>query len=71
MIMQPAPRLPCLTFSLDEAGRESLQTNFEHESVRELQGIGGSALIDVLEVIFYRNVLRGAGTSMLTCGYGP
>ena len=27
-------------------------------------------LIDVLEVIFYRNVLRGAGTSALTCGYG-
>ena len=36
MIMQPAPRLPCLTFFLDEAGREGLQTNFEHESVQEL-----------------------------------
>ena len=36
MIMQPAPRLPCLTSSSDEAGREGLETNFEYGLVREL-----------------------------------
>ena len=45
--------------------------NFEY-SVREMQGTGGSALIDVLKgIFFYRNVLRGAGASALTCGYRP
>ena len=71
MIMQPALRLPCLTSSSDEAGREGLETNFEYELVRELQGTGGSALIDVLKGIFYRNAPRGAGVSALTCGYRP
>ena len=69
MIMQPALRLLCLTSSLDEAGREGLETNFEYELVRELQGTGESALIGVLKGIFYHNVLRGA--SALTRGYRP
>ena len=51
--MQPAPRLPCLTSSSDEAGREGLETNFEYELVRELQRTGESALIDVLKGIFF------------------
>ena len=51
--MQPAPRLPCLTSSSDEAGRESLEKNIEYELVQELQGTGGSALIDVLKGIFF------------------
>ena len=36
MIMQLAPRLPCLTSSSDEVGREGLEMNFEYELVREL-----------------------------------
>ena len=74
MIMQPAPRLPCLTSSSDEAGREGLEINFVYELVRELQGTSGSALIDVLKDIFfffYCNAPRGAGTSVLTCGFRP
>ena len=71
MIMQPTPRLPCLTSSSDEAGREGLETNFEYELVRELQGTDVSALIDVLKGIFYRNAPRGAGASALTRGYRP
>ena len=50
--MQPAPRLPCLTSSSDEASKEVLETNFEYELVRELYGTGKSALIDVLKGIF-------------------
>ena len=71
MIMQQAPRLPCLTSSSDEADREGLEMNFEYELVRELQGTDGSALIDVLKGIFYLNVLLGASASTLTRRYRP
>ena len=71
MIMQLAPRLPCLTSFSDEAGREGLEMNFEYELVRKLQGTGGSALIDVLKGIFYCNTPRGAGASALTRRYRP
>ena len=52
MIMQSALRLLCLTSSSNEVGREGLETNFEYELVRELQGTCGSALIGVLKGIF-------------------
>ena len=69
MIMQLALRLPCLTSSLDEAGRDGLETNFKYELVRELHGTGRSTLIDVLKGIFFRNAPRGACASALTRGY--
>ena len=56
MIMQLPPRLPFLTFSLDEAGREGVEMSFMYEPVRALQGTGGSALIDVFKDISYCDV---------------
>ena len=50
--MQTAPRSPCLTFCLGEAGKEGLEANFDY-SVREMRGTGGSALIDVLKDILF------------------